>query len=491
MKVAIVSDIHANLQAWNAALLDIRGRGADRIICLGDIVGYGPDPVKVLESVHSNVDYFALGNHDAVICGKMNPSLFNANARKIIEWTKDKLNRKAINFLKTLPLSVSCEFFRATHGEFSDPASFNYIIDPEDAMPSWEAVEQDLLFVGHTHQPGIFLLGESNIPRRVEAQDFELEEGKRFLVNVGSVGQPRDRQAFAVFCILDTEKRSIFWHRTPFDLDAYRNSLQAAGLPEEASYFLRHDPRRGHVPIRETLNFSPPESSEQAVNGAVEVQDLNILKRSVAKWKALTVAGIAALALVSTLALGAWWKASNSSQTITPPLFSTIPVPSQVNDKNLLSIPDNTVMAGNPVPGWQLYMGDRDLQSISFGTASNEPSAFVFSSSNIKKELALRSKAVRVKPGMRFTVEAMIKKSKDFDGEIAACLTRTKQGKSGRTDEQFLWKKPVWDRGDGWFMAKKTHSEGLPDNVVSVRYEIRGKFQGTVLMKEPALTRRE
>ena len=195
MKCAIVSDIHANRQAWNAALLDIRSQGIDRICCLGDIVGYGPNPTETLESVYSNVDYLVLGNHDAVICGKMDPSLFNEKARRIIDWTRNQLGNDAVKFLKTLPLSVSSHFFRGTHGDFSVPSSFNYIIEPEDALDSWSTVPENLLFVGHTHQPGIFLLGQSGIPRMVEPQDFVLEEGKRFLVNVGSIGQPRDRQA--------------------------------------------------------------------------------------------------------------------------------------------------------------------------------------------------------------------------------------------------------------------------------------------------------
>ncbi len=491
MKCAIVSDIHANLQAWNATLLDIRSQNTDHIICLGDIVGYGPDPAQVLQSVYSNVDYFALGNHDAVICGKMDPSLFNEKAREIIEWTKGRLNKKAITFLKSLPLSISSDFFRATHGEFSDPASFNYIIAPEDALPSWETVDENLLFVGHTHHPGIFLLGPSGVPKQVEAQDFAIEEGKRFLVNVGSVGQPRDRQAFATYCILDTQERSVFWRRIPFDIDAYRSSLQTAGLPEEASYFLRHDPRSAHAPIRETLSFSPPVTPDQAVTDTVMVEDLGILKRRVAKWKTLTIAGIASLALVSSLALAAWWKASNTALTLKPALFTTIPSPSMAGDKNLLSVPDEPVKEGEPVTGWEIHLGDRNRQSVAFGTSTNKSSVFVLSSENRKKELALRSRTVRAKPGMRFTVEAMIKKSKDFDGEIAVCLTRTRKEGNRKTKQQFVWKKPVWDRGNGWFMAKKTHKNGLQKNVESVRYEIKGKFRGTAYVKEPALRRKE
>jgi len=155
MRFAIVSDIHSNLQAWNAALLDIRCNSIDKIVCLGDVVGYGPNPAEVLKSVHENVDYIVLGNHDAVVCGKMDASLFNDQACEIIEWTQAQLNNNAVKFLNSLPLSLASPAFRCTHGDFSQPEAFLYIIDPEDAVASWQTREEQLLFVGHTHTPNI------------------------------------------------------------------------------------------------------------------------------------------------------------------------------------------------------------------------------------------------------------------------------------------------------------------------------------------------
>ena len=151
MQVALTSDIHANLQAWNAVLLDIRSLGLDNVFCLGDIVGYGPNPAEVLSSVHSNVEHLVLGNHDAVVCGKLKADLFNDSAAELIRWTATRLNNKAVNFLASLPLTIDCGDFRCSHGDLSDPAAFNYISEPEDAAPSWMRTEGHLFFVGHTH----------------------------------------------------------------------------------------------------------------------------------------------------------------------------------------------------------------------------------------------------------------------------------------------------------------------------------------------------
>ena len=126
MRFAIVSDLHSNLQAWNAVLLDIRSQKLDRIICLGDVVGYGPDPAEVLRSVHANVNHLVLGNHDAVVCGKMDETLFNESARQIIDWTRGQLNREARRFLGSLPLSLDAGLFRCAHGDFSEPGAFNH-----------------------------------------------------------------------------------------------------------------------------------------------------------------------------------------------------------------------------------------------------------------------------------------------------------------------------------------------------------------------------
>ena len=265
MRLAVVSDLHANYQAWNAVLVDIRSIGVDRIVCLGDIVGYGPHPAEVLLSAYENIDYFVLGNHDAVIGGRMNPDRFNPAAREAIRWTQRQLAPDAMTFLRSIPLVLDGGRFRCAHGDFSQPAAFHYVIEPTDAWPSWTCVDHDLLLVGHTHWPRIFLLGPSGTPHVVDPQDFEMEPGKRYLVNVGSVGQPRDGDIRSSYVVLDTESASVCWRRIPFDVDAYRADFERTGLPHDVAGFLRHDPRRGLTPLRDQLCFSPARTPAEAV----------------------------------------------------------------------------------------------------------------------------------------------------------------------------------------------------------------------------------
>ncbi|MFO7870110.1 MAG: metallophosphoesterase family protein [Kiritimatiellia bacterium] len=489
MLYAVISDIHSNFQAWNAVLLDIRSQDIDRIICLGDIVGYGPDPQRVLASVHSNVDNFTLGNHDAVVCGKMDGSLFNDSAREIIEWTASRLNNNAVEFLGSLPLSLSGKGFRCVHGEFSDPPAFNYLIDPEDALPSWDAVGEQLLFAGHTHCPSIFLKGQSGTPHRIDPRDFTLEEGKRYIVNVGSVGQPRGGDARACYCVYDEDLGNISWRVVPFDLDAYRNALQKAGLPEEPSYFLRHDPRTGTPPLREVLDFSPAANPEQSARNAVEVQALEVLQKKVARWKTLTSAVAAAAVLAAGSASWAWWH--SRARPVDIPYRPTHPVRAAglPHERNLIFTPESAIEPNTLIPSWHLRVGDSRAQSVGVNIDPEMGALFVMKSSSQRNEVSLSSPPVNVSPGMKLCLEAMCRKEDGFDGSVAVfiSLERTVDGADERI-ERFVVKEPNWSRGGGWLMAKKTFE--IPAGGTQITYHIRGNFTGTALLRDLRLTRR-
>ena len=490
MQYAIISDIHANLQAWNAVLLDMRSSKVDRIICLGDIVGYGPNPAEVLQSVHASVDYLVLGNHDAVICEKLDPSLFNESAREIILWTRKQLNDNAIKFLGTFPLSLKGESFRCAHGDFSGPEAFNYVIDPEDAIPSWKTVDEQLLFIGHTHQPAIFLLGQSGIPRVVSAQDFVLEPEKRFLVNPGSVGSPRDGEARASYCIFDTRNNSVCWRRIPFDLDAYRNALNKAGISSKPSYFLHHDPRIGTPLLRKLLNFSPATTPEKVVKDVVKVQDLQVLQRSVKKWK-LLFSAILCLGLGLATAVGfTWWRFYNRTLDITDTVMTIISAVTVPNDQNMLSIPQVSFPPGKPVPGWSIHMGDKRKQSARVDCSADIGPVFVLSSATRKDELKLSSPEIRVKPGMKLCLETLFKKGNDFSGNIAVVVLLTRKPESGKeVVEQFIVKEPNQPKQGGWLLAKKTFS--MPADACSIKFQICGKFTGEAMIRDISLSRKE
>ncbi|MDD4101938.1 MAG: metallophosphoesterase family protein, partial [Kiritimatiellae bacterium] len=164
MRYAIVSDIHANMAAWRNVLTDIADLRTDKIICLGDILGYGPDSVEVLESVYQLVDVTLQGNHDAAICRRMATESFSGLAADAVSQNRDKLAPAALQWLSALPLTHDEPDFKCAHGDFSDPPAFRYIIEPSEALPSWQATAEQLLFVGHSHVPGIFVIGGSGTP---------------------------------------------------------------------------------------------------------------------------------------------------------------------------------------------------------------------------------------------------------------------------------------------------------------------------------------
>jgi predicted phosphodiesterase len=491
MRYAIVSDIHANLQAWNAVLLDIRSQAIDRIVCLGDIVGYGPNPAEVLESVHANVDHVVLGNHDAVICDKMDVDMFNDVARDIILWTRDQLTPDATNYLASLPLSLAGHFFRCTHAEFSDPAMFDYIFEPKDTILSWETVKEQLLFVGHTHRSCIHLLGRSGTPRMVEAQDFVLQPEKRFLVNVGSVGQPRDGDARACYCLFDTAESAIWWRRIPFDIDAYRVAIESAGISQAPSYFLRYDPRRGVKPLREMVNFSPARTKAKAARNVIPVQQLKALKRNMRRWRYLA-AGVAATAFCAlAVGGGAWWRHAHRALTIRNASAISIAAATVPALDNILSIPAVAVASGRPVVDWSVELGHRGKQSVAVIPLQDmEQNAFLLRSATGQDEILLRSLPIRVAPGMRMTFQALFKKAPGFAGNVfaAVALSREIEGRLERT-ELHATKEPNLRRKDDWWAAK--HTFEIPANATEVAFCIRGNFVGSVVVKDVSLVRRE
>jgi predicted phosphodiesterase len=489
MRFAIVSDLHANLQAWNAVLLDIRSQKLDRIICLGDVVGYGPNPAEVLRSVHQNVNHLVLGNHDAVVCGKMDSSLFNATARTIIEWTRGQLNREAFRFLSAQPLTLEAGIFRCAHGDFSEPAAFQYVLDPADALPSWQAVEQQVLFVGHSHVPGIFVLGQSGVPHRVEAQDFEVEDGKRYLVNVGSVGQPRDGEARSCYCVFDPAAGDVWWRRIPFDLDAYRESLLHTGLPEQASYFLRHDPRHAAPPIRELLNFSPPTAPEQTARDVVEVQKLKDLQQSVRRWKWLSWCFLATGVLLAALIAALWlFHATRHGHMDGAPDGIVTIAPDTKG--NLLTFPKGQIAPGERIPGWNVQLGDRRQQSAAVQQDGGR-TFILLSSRTARDELTISSPWFAAENGERFSCEVLARYPEGFRGQCVVVISlRRKTADGDKETDLYYTKEPNERRADGWLMARNTFDK-LPSDTTAIRLSVRGRFIGRIELTGMELTRKK
>jgi predicted phosphodiesterase len=494
MKIALVSDLHANLQAWRAVLLDIRSMRLDAIICLGDAVGYGPSPADVVASLAAHANHCLLGNHDAALCGKIQTSSFTPEAAQVIAWTRGRVGKNVYRYLASLPLTVAAGEFRCAHGEFAQPAFYHYIHGAEDALASWKAVPEPLLFVGHTHRPAIAVRRNDGECRMLPAQDFILEPGFRYLVNVGSVGQPRDGDARAAYCIYDQDQKAVFWRRLPFDLDAYRAALRQAGVPESASPFLNDDPLASAKPPEKQGGFHPPTDPAQAAQGAVEVVTVDLLRRRVRVWRA------AALALLTmVLGLGAclaayWNRHADRSLRVAGAVLTPLDASLWPRESNLVALAAEPTRPNEPLPGWSLHLGDSRRQSVRVETLEEGDPALTLESAAPRADLRLISRDILVEPGARVAVQAMIRKDPAADGTLALLLLGSPDlpGEKPEAEARFetlAVKTPNEPRQGGWLLARQTLD--LPARIRTVRVVLQGRFSGTARVKDIRFVRRK
>jgi len=224
MKYAIISDIHSNLEALTKALTIIDERKVDEIICLGDIVGYGANPNECVNLVRSRCAAAVLGNHDAAALDTSQAHDFNAIARRAVLWTSDELIPENKEYLSGLPMTTVRENIRFVHASPHLPDAWDYIIDADDASRAVRFLQERICFIGHTHVPGIF-----NGRGRAKA----VLQDEQYLVNVGSVGQPRDGNPMLSFGIFDSIAWTFELVRSDYDIQTAAEKIYAARLPEE------------------------------------------------------------------------------------------------------------------------------------------------------------------------------------------------------------------------------------------------------------------
>jgi diadenosine tetraphosphatase ApaH/serine/threonine PP2A family protein phosphatase len=235
VRLAVFADIHANRQAFSACLDYARAHGADRMICLGDYVGYGADPEWAVETVMELVEGGALavrGNHDHAV-GTPSESM-NAEAQAAIEWTRGRLSAAQRHFLADLPLMLQEEDRLYVHSEASSPSKWRYVQSASDAGRSMLATTADITFCGHIHQPALYSISVTGkMTNFVPTADVtvKLLHGRRWLAVLGSVGQPRDGDPAASFAMFDTETRDITYCRVPYDVDTAAMRIRDNGLP--------------------------------------------------------------------------------------------------------------------------------------------------------------------------------------------------------------------------------------------------------------------
>ncbi len=489
MRYAVVSDIHANLPAWNAVLLDIRSTGVDRIVCLGDIVGYGPNPREVLESVYAAVDHFVLGNHDAALCGLLDAQLFTDPAQRVLEWSRACLGANALRFLKGLPLVLEGNGFRCAHGDFAAPGQFRYVESAADAMPSWQATGDPLLFLGHSHRPGLFLLGASGTPHGVDPQDFMLEENKRFIANVGSVGYSRDGDPRASYCIYDAAAASVYWRRVAFDLEAYRDALTRSGLPGRENHLLAIDPGRGVQPIRQVMSFTPPATADRGARGALQAQRIEVLQKTVRRWKTLT-ALLAALLVAAASAAGAAAIRHSHRAWMLPALdASPLTAAGPALGINRIPMPDPPPLPGARAADWSLHVHNRYRQRAAWGFGPDRQPTLTLTSAAADADMRAVSRPVSTGAGETFTAEALFRKSPGFDGSVALVVSVDRPGAAGGRIEEFRVKEPSVQRREGWIEAQQTFR--TPAGATAVQVAVRGRFTGEADVRGISLVRKD
>ncbi len=236
MRCLILSDIHGNWQALQAVLKDAEGQ-YDQIICCGDLVGYGADPNKVLDWAKEHITHVIRGNHDKACSGLDSLEWFNPIARISALWTMEILTPENKQYLKDLPQGpIALDYFRIFHGSPADEDE--YLTSPQDVMPIRFYVEGNISFFGHTHMQGGFFLTHKNIQRiprpslESDGHELELEENFRYLINPGSVGQPRDGDPRAAYVLYEEGKPRLTYRRVEYDIAGAQARIREEGLPD-------------------------------------------------------------------------------------------------------------------------------------------------------------------------------------------------------------------------------------------------------------------
>ncbi len=229
MRCAILGDIHGNLPALEAVLDAVKGEGIEAVLCVGDVVGYAADPKECIQIVRERAPFVVAGNHDCGAVGRMDLTYFNSDASDAIEWTREQLSEEERDYLAELPLTIQLEDVCLVHSSPHCPGEFSYIQTLYDASVAFGELDRGLAFIGHSHVPVIFV--NSDPVDYLVAEEFDVPPGKKVIVNVGSVGQPRDLDPRASYVVLDTEQRKLFMRRVEYDIEAAAERIAAAGLP--------------------------------------------------------------------------------------------------------------------------------------------------------------------------------------------------------------------------------------------------------------------
>jgi predicted phosphodiesterase len=230
MRFAIISDIHANLEAFDAVLADARDNKCTSFVCLGDVVGYNANPRECVERVREMSCVTVKGNHDEQASLVESSRGFNEMAEAAIQWTRDHLTDEGKQWLRDLKLQQQVRDFTIVHATLDAPEQWDYVFDNLDAAASFGFQQTTVCFFGHTHVPMVFTCGEDGVQRH-QFDKLQIDASKKYFINVGSVGQPRDGDWRAAYCIYDVENELVEQRRLKYDVATAQSKIIDTGLP--------------------------------------------------------------------------------------------------------------------------------------------------------------------------------------------------------------------------------------------------------------------
>ena len=230
MRIALFGDIHANLEALEAVLADAAGQGVTDYVCTGDIVGYNADPSACLEIIRAMTCPTVKGNHDEDASGNHSLETMNPVAAAALEWTRQQLTAEQRQWLTRLRMVRQVSDFTVVHSTLDQPTHWNYVTNRFDAMSNFSYQFTQVCFHGHTHVPRVY--AKSDKVEELAADSIIIEDGTKYFINIGSVGQPRDGDWRACYAIFDLDHRMVVYRRVEYDISKTQEKIIAAGLPQ-------------------------------------------------------------------------------------------------------------------------------------------------------------------------------------------------------------------------------------------------------------------
>jgi predicted phosphodiesterase len=238
MRYAILGDIHSNLEALNEVIRALKRETINEYLCIGDIVSYNADPYDCIKIIKSLCVKTVAGNHDYACVGKLSLDWFRDIAKEALVWTIAVLDDEEKNYLSSLELIYEFQDFTLVHGTLFEPEEFHYLTNLDYAFKTLQVLKTKICFLGHTHKPGVYIMDREDKVSYSRDEKLILEDGLHYIVNVGSVGQPRDGDTRACICIYDSQENSIQFRRVEYDSKNTREKILASGLPEKLAWRL-------------------------------------------------------------------------------------------------------------------------------------------------------------------------------------------------------------------------------------------------------------